>query len=223
MVDGDSASSGAARQAPPRVRQATRLDAAVVADLIGDAFRDDPVLRWLIPATEHRHDVVRRYFRSVVTHVYLPQEQVYLTEDASGAAVGLPAGVATGSPPLHVALGLAWRLATACGVRGLLRTHELQATLLASRPTEPHFYLHALGVRPSEQGRGVGTALLRQVAGYCDHCHVRAYLENTNARNLPLYERHGFRILREWHTPGGGPPIWFMAREPLRSAGAKPS
>lgn len=206
-------------QAPSQIRQATLQDAAAVSELLGNAFRDDPVLTWLIPGPERRHDLVAGYFRSAVKHLYLPHEHVYLTEDVSGAALCLPAGVTAGSPPPLVEIGLAWRLYKACGFRGLLRAHTLQAAVRANRPVEPHFYLHALGVRPSLQGRGVGSALLREVTGHCDRRQIRAYLENTNERNLPLYERHGFERVREWHFPGGGPPIWFMVR-PHRPAAA---
>jgi hypothetical protein len=51
------------------------------------------------------------------------------------------------------------------------------------------------------------------VTEQCDRERRLAYLENSNERNLPLYERHGFRVLREWHAPGGGATMWFMARE----------
>ena len=46
----------------------------------------------------------------------------------------------------------------------------------------------------------------------CDREGRLAYLENSNERNTPLYERNGFRVLQEWRAPRDGPPIWFMAR-----------
>ena len=38
--------------------------------------------------------------------------------------------------------------------------------------------------------------------------------ENTNARNLNLYERHGFRVTWEVRLAGGGPAVWTMWRDP---------
>jgi ribosomal protein S18 acetylase RimI-like enzyme len=113
--------------------------------------------------------------------------------------------------PWLPALGLAWQLLGAAGVRGLWRANTLLGVLHANHPKEPHYYLHAIGVRSGQQGRGVGSALLRQGTEHCDREGLLAYLENTNERNLPLYERHGFQVLREWRVTGG-PPIWFMAR-----------
>jgi GNAT superfamily N-acetyltransferase len=196
------------------VRQATIDDIAFVPALLCECFRDDPVLSWLIPETNRRHNAVVHYFRAVVQHLYLPQQQVYLTEDGSGVAVCMPAGVSGGSLPILVEIGLAWQFYRASGFRGVLRANALQATMRANRPAEPHFYLHALGVRRDQQGLGIGSSLLRHVTAFCDRLRIPAYLENSNERNLSLYERHGFRAPWESRVPGGGPPIWFMTRQP---------
>ena len=37
-----------------------------------------------------------------------------------------------------------------------------------------------------------------------------AFLETGNPRNVPYYERFGFRVIDEGDAPGGGPRIWFM-------------
>jgi hypothetical protein len=39
-------------------------------------------------------------------------------------------------------------------------------------------------------------------------------LESSNERNLPLYERNGFRVVGELQALGHGPTIWRMWREP---------
>ena len=41
-----------------------------------------------------------------------------------------------------------------------------------------------------------------------------AYLESSSERNLPLYERNGFRVVGEIQALGQGPSIWRMWREP---------
>src|SRR5262249_18617127 len=169
-------------QASHQVRRATRQDAAVVAEVIADAFRDDPVLSWLLPDDRRRHAGLPAYFRTVTTHLFLPHREVYLTPDASGAALWFPAGVSADSLPLLPSLGLAWRLLRAAGVGGLRRANTLLAALRANHPAEPHYYLHAVGVRRSQQGRGLGSALLRHVTDQCDRERQLAYLENTNER-----------------------------------------
>jgi GNAT superfamily N-acetyltransferase len=80
-------------------------------------------------------------------------------------------------------------------------------------PQEPHWYLPIIGVDPARQGRGLGAALLRPVLAQCDRARLPAYLESTNPRNRPLYERLGFRAIGEIRV-GDFPPIAPMLRRP---------
>ena len=63
-------------------------------------------------------------------------------------------------------------------------------------------------------GQGLGTQMLREVLAGVDTDGVPAYLESSNERNLPLYERNGFRVVGELQALGHGPAIWRMWREP---------
>jgi GNAT superfamily N-acetyltransferase len=81
-------------------------------------------------------------------------------------------------------------------------------------PHEPHWYLLALGVEPELQGRAIGTQLMAPVLERCDREGTPAYLESSKERNVPLYERNGFRVTEEFRVPNGGPPIWLMWRDP---------
>lgn len=78
-------------------------------------------------------------------------------------------------------------------------------------PLEPHWYLPFIGVEPSRQGHGLGSILLRNSLARVDAEGLPAYLESTNPRNRPLYERHGFEALGEIRI-GSCPPIVPMLR-----------
>jgi ribosomal protein S18 acetylase RimI-like enzyme len=88
----------------------------------------------------------------------------------------------------------------------------------SKHPKKPHWYLMAVGVEPELQGRSIGSQLLAPVLERCDAEHVGAYLESSKERNLPLYERLGFRVTDEFEVADGAPRIWLMWREPVRSA-----
>jgi ribosomal protein S18 acetylase RimI-like enzyme len=78
-------------------------------------------------------------------------------------------------------------------------------------PAEPHGYLPLIGVDPAHQGRGLGAALLTYALERCDREHLPAYLESTNPRNISLYLRHGFQVLKTIQV-GGSPPMVPMLR-----------
>jgi ribosomal protein S18 acetylase RimI-like enzyme len=80
-------------------------------------------------------------------------------------------------------------------------------------PEGPHWYLPFIGVEPSRQGQGLGSALLGTSLSRCDADGLPAYLESTNPRNQSLYERHGFQAMGEIKVRSC-PPIVPMLRRP---------
>jgi ribosomal protein S18 acetylase RimI-like enzyme len=77
-----------------------------------------------------------------------------------------------------------------------------------------HWYLAGIGVEPSAQRRGIGSALLRPGLDAADAAGLPAGLLTNSERNLSFYERHGFRVIREGETPDRGPHAWMMRRDP---------
>jgi predicted N-acetyltransferase YhbS len=72
------------------------------------------------------------------------------------------------------------------------------------------WYLDAIGVDPSRQGRGVGDALVRHGLDAAADAGVDAFLETALAGNVRYYERFGFRVVDEGEPEPDGPHIWFM-------------
>jgi GNAT superfamily N-acetyltransferase len=196
------------------VRAASRDEAAVLGEVLADAFAEDPVFAWLIPPeVRSREDRLRTFFTSM-SRGYLRQgKPCYVTSDASAAALWAAPG--SWSMPLsQITLeaapsGLAFR----GRLLRALRTQQ-QIERLHAAQSRPHWYLGYLGTRHDRQGQGLGTQMLRAVLARLDAQGVPAYLESSNERNVPLYERNGFRVVGELQALGHGPTIWRMWREP---------
>ncbi len=62
---------------------------------------------------------------------------------------------------------------------------------------EPHWYLPLIAADPARQGQGLGTALMEAAIARIDADGRPAYLESSNPRNIPLYERFGFERIGE--------------------------
>ncbi len=175
--------------------------------MLARAFYDDPAVSWIFPNDRKRLAQTERFW-SVRLRYMAPQEEVYVTDDLSGAAVW------TLPDRWHVSLRetgelarmmLNRRLPTL--LRGLLR-------LETAHPQGPsHFYLAVLGTDPPRQGQGMGTALMQPVLELCDREGLPAYLESSKERNIDFYSRFGFRVKGEVQLPKG-PKMWPMWRDP---------
>lgn len=141
----------------------------------------------------------------------VPHGLTHVTVDGTGVGAWLPPGVAM-KPSMG--FGTLWEGVSQHGVGSLGRALKLFVRLGKYHPDEPHYYLFALGTRTAHQGRGVGSALVREVTSRCDETGSTAYLESSKPDNLPFYRRHGFEVMDEIKAGNGGPPMWPMLRKP---------
>jgi ribosomal protein S18 acetylase RimI-like enzyme len=201
------------QKADQTVRRAARDESGLLGEVLADAFAEDPVFEWLIdPKLRNRDQRMRTFFTSM-SRSYLRQgKPCYLAGDGSAAAMWAAPGkwsfpvseMAIEAAPQTAALG-----------RRLQRALRTQLQIESLHPKSPkHWYLGYLGARRANQGQGLGSQLLREVLTKADADGVPAYLESSNERNVPLYERHGFKVVDETRALGKGPKIYLMWRDP---------
>jgi GNAT superfamily N-acetyltransferase len=196
------------------IRLATAADVPALAATIADAFFDDPTMLWIAPDDERRRVVGPAAFRPSASSI----ERLggaWITEDGTGAALWIPPGGVV--PAEDEAEAFGQQLAEVLDGGELERLEALMAAFDEHLPTEPHAHLQLHGVRPTAQGRGLGSALLEAVLPRLDRDGVPAYLEATNDGSRRLYERHGFEHLDDFAPALGGPTLRRMWREPRRA------
>ncbi len=194
-----------------KIRQASATLAA--------AFFDDPLTRFLLPDEDSRTRWLRLLHESHLRSV-LPDDHVYrVGDDGIAGIIGVlppdryPMPV---SRSLGYLLRLIWRLPSGGFPLGRV-LRGLQAMRLIERIhlRERHWYVSVLGVHPERQGAGLGGALLSPVLAWADRDRLPAYLETAKEKNLSFYGHFGFEVVEKVDTPGGGPPIWTMLRQPV--------
>jgi GNAT superfamily N-acetyltransferase len=202
------------------IRRMSVDEVGQVARAMAGAFFDDPHMRWIARDDAKRMRKLERGFATFIRRVWLPREEIHTYERLIGAAHWMPPG--TWHMGVFAQLALLPMIVGDIG-RDTPRLLKLLTFQERKHPHQPpHWYLAAVGVAPSWQGRGFGAALLRPVLKRCDADGVPAYLEATTPRNRALYERNGFKVVEEGRYADDGPPLWRMWREPRRS-GAAPS
>ena len=110
-------------------------------------------------------------------------------------------------------LGMMAKLVLRRGPGALKRIRRQGALFDRHHPNEPHFYIQFVGCRQRDQGKGVGSALMKHGTRLADEAGMPAYLECSNHRNVPLYQRHGFDIRTQQVVGKNGPMAWFMWRD----------
>lgn len=176
--------------------------------VLGDAFADDPVSRWTLgtPAA------IAATFGALGRHVYLPRGACTLAGDAGAAMWLRPGGSKT--IPVVATAALAIQLLRLSGAARIGRGLAVDAAMRDRRPTTPHFYLFAVGLRPDARGQGLGRALIGEMTVEADARGLPCWLENSNPRNETLYRGLGFEPVETFAPAPGCPPLTTMRRPP---------
>jgi ribosomal protein S18 acetylase RimI-like enzyme len=98
-------------------------------------------------------------------------------------------------------------------VRRQIPIYKHSSSMYQRLAPERHWCLSIVGVDPVCQGKGHGGGLLRPMFARIDREGLPCYLETENEKNLPMYQRYGFRVLEESQIPGTETASWAMLRE----------
>jgi ribosomal protein S18 acetylase RimI-like enzyme len=193
--------STATLTAPTVTTDRTRLTATLVA-----AFAGDPIIRWSFTDAATYLDAFPALVGALGGAAFDTGAADEVADHAGGAL-----WIAPQTPLDTDAIG-ALLHATVATAR-LPELGDFLDQVGEHHPDDAHWYLPFVGVDPTAQGRGLGSALLRHGLARADRDRLPAYLEASSPRNRALYERHGFVVTGEIRTPTS-PPLWPMWRRP---------
>ena len=203
----------AATFVPVRLPRERLVEAAAV---MGRAAVDDPIFVYALPDAEQRAAGVPRMLETVL-RIGLKHGEVWVTPPPI-------AGVACWISPTHPTVTAAdraaagWReVGAAWGAEAFTRYQAFAADVadvFGPLAAEPPWYLAWLCVEPGQQGRGIGSTLMRHMTARADAERMSCQLFTSAPRNVPTYERLGFRVMQETILPRSGLRIWVMARQP---------
>jgi GNAT superfamily N-acetyltransferase len=194
----------------PALRLATADDVPRLAEVLADAFYDDPPFVWMMPVERERRSQLRRFFEIELRVVGLARGSVWTAAELPGAVISTSPGNWRLPPSAMLRHGLAYR--RAFGAR-LPQATALLSRIESRHPRQPHHYIPYVGVAPERQGAGIGTRLMQPTLDRCDQEQLPAYLEATTECNAALYARLGFEQIGELQY-GDTRPLLLMLRPP---------
>ena len=190
----------------PIVKTAIESDEASVIDALKLAFVADPATRWVWPDPQEYLSNFSSFAKAFGGKAFACKTAHYVG-NYSGTALWLP-------PNVHPDVDLLTALLQSSGSDEAKKDGpEIFEKMSKYHPNEPHWYLPLLGVDPLHHGKGFGSALIQYTMVTCDQSNKFAYLESSNPKNIPFYERHGFELLGTIQV-NTSPPIFPMLRKP---------
>jgi ribosomal protein S18 acetylase RimI-like enzyme len=191
----------------PIIRPADPDEEPLVIGLMTLAFSAEPFVRWLFPDPATYLAAMPDAAAAFGVNA-LASGTVELVDEGAGAAIWLPPGVEADGERLGATFAEHVAEEKAATLEAVVEQME------HAHPPEPHWHLPMIGVDPAAQNGGLGTALMQHGLSRSDAAGVPAYLEASNPRNVPFYERFGFETTRVIRI-GSCPDVITMLRRPL--------
>ncbi|KAG9396189.1 N-acetyltransferase [Carpediemonas membranifera] len=200
------------------------------AEIMARAFEDDPnVLLQIGKYRSKPHNTAKSFFYYLLTRVFVfdiessaPFGLTFVTLHDGKTVGGVVAIPSTNLKTYSKAVSkrMLWAMITErLNPVTVWRASKCDAYLeqkreeiMAERGDWVYLYAIGAGIR----GKGVGSQTMARLTAQADRSRQPIYLENSKEKNLPFYERHGFRTVERVTVLGkeDGVPLWLMVREP---------
>ena len=189
-----------------QVKIAIKSEQDALIDTLKLAFGSDPATRWVWPDPQKYLLNFSKFARAFGGRAFV-NETAHYVGNYAGAALWLRPKI---EPDIDTMLGLLQSTTSEEAQNILPRVFEKMGSF---HPNEPHWYLPLLGVDPLYYGKGYGSILLKYASQIFDKDNSLAYLESSNPKNIPFYQRHGFELLGTIEVDDF-PPLFPMLRKP---------
>jgi ribosomal protein S18 acetylase RimI-like enzyme len=200
----------------PDFRLLTLSDVERAAQVIAQAFVDDPLISFVLPFRRTRVKTLYKFFRAY-GEINIKNNRGY----GSGEPLQ---GVAYWKSPHQDSLSVSVKslgrflplLFTFYPI-GFFRARAILQRiedLHKKYAEEPHYYLDNIGVLAGARGQGVSSKLIRPILELADAQKVITYTDTVTPSNVALYEHFGFQAVEESSVINTGITVWALRRPP---------
>jgi GNAT superfamily N-acetyltransferase len=180
-------------------RQLTLSDAGEAAQVIAQAFVDDPLISFMLPFKSTRVKTTYKFMRAY-GEINIDNKRGFgIDEPLEGVAfwkfpdqkfMSISARTLGKFLPLLFTMYPIGFFRAKTVIDRIDQLHEKHVK-------EPHFYLDNLAVLPSARGKGLSSKLIRPILKMADEQKVIVYTDTVTSANVPLYEHFGFECVEK--------------------------
>jgi hypothetical protein len=174
--------------------KATSADKQLIVKILTDSFRDNQSVNFIIQQDKRKAARIKALMEYSF-EICLLFGEVYLSDDKNGCVLIIyPDKKRTTRRSIYLDI----RLVIRClGIKNLLKTISREATIVKQHPNELMYYLWFIGVGTNQQQQGIGSNLLQEIINESTKQNRMICLETSTLKNIPWYQRFGFKIYKE--------------------------
>jgi ribosomal protein S18 acetylase RimI-like enzyme len=166
----------------------------IVIEILYKSFLENRSVNFAVKQDSKREARIKK----LMEYSYFQGEQfgeIYLSKDQNACAI-----ILIPSRKKTTLKSIVWDLKVVFNCMGILNVSKVLKREREIKKHHPHFpFLHLwyIGVNPEFQGQARGTELMARIIHDAKALHLPIYLETSNPKNFPFYEKLGFKMISE--------------------------
>jgi ribosomal protein S18 acetylase RimI-like enzyme len=166
----------------------------IIVDILANSFDDNKSVNYVVKQDERRRERIR-HLMEYSFNVCQSFGRAVLSENKKACALILfPDKKRTTIKSILWDIKL---IANCIGPMGAGKAMSREKQIRNLQPKEPIYYLWFIGVKPEEQNRGIGSALLSEITRDAEQLNRTLCLETSTERNIPWYQKFGLEKYNE--------------------------
>ncbi len=183
-----------------------------VIEILSECFEKNKSVNWIVKQDSKRKERIR-YLMDYSFEACIETGQVYITDDLTGVIICSNSDDKL--PILEEAYLTIQFVLKVTGFEGIAKALKREQYIKDFHPKDEEFiYIWFIGLKKTEQGKGVGSAMLQEIIARSNHEHIPIYHETSNERNLHFYKKHGFEVYHISPEEMFGFKLYFLRRLP---------
>lgn len=175
------------------MKRADPSQKSLIVDILTKSFDDNRSVNYVVKQDANRQARIRGLM-DYSFNVCNAFGDVWLSDDEQACALIL-------FPDMKktTVSAILWDAKLALSVIGIDRVGKVltrESKIKSFHPKEPFSYLWFIGVVPTNQNKGKGSLLLREIVEHSEKLHRPIYLETSVDRNISWYQKNGFEIFK---------------------------
>ena len=169
-------------------------DKELIVNILARSFDQNKSVNYIVKQDNKRAQRMKKLmeYSFDVCHLF---GDVYMSDDKRGCAlIVMPDKKRTNLKSILLDAKLAF---SCVGLANLNKALARESKIKKLHPNELFYYLWFIGVDPSEQNKGIGTVLLKDIINESVALKRPIYLETSTLKNIPWYEKFGFSVYQK--------------------------
>ena len=169
-------------------------DKELIVNILARSFDQNKSVNCIVKQDSKRTQRIKKMMEYSFDVCYL-FGVIYMSDDKLGCAlIVMPDKKRTNLKSILLGAKLAF---SCLGLANLNKALIRESKIKKLHPNRLLYYLWFMGVNPSEQNKGIGTILLKDIINESIAMKRPIYLETSTLKNIPWYEKFGFSVYQK--------------------------